>query len=166
MAPLSTSAAPPCCGALLKAWPALPPWNTWRRCGRRSTQPARNVPWASTRWPFPQCVAKTHLTRSSPGSTSSAVTCTATTTGATTARRGRAGRAASGSVPCAEPKGRTWRCGWAARRAFTWTRPRPLTPLTPAVTFVRRRLRPSGVRSRFLTAHTPSTPPAPSAPSS
>uniref|UniRef100_A0A669D793 Pellino E3 ubiquitin protein ligase 1 n=1 Tax=Oreochromis niloticus TaxID=8128 RepID=A0A669D793_ORENI len=115
---------------------------------------------------FPQCVAKTHLTRSSPGSTSSAATCTATTTGATTARRGRAGRAASGSVPCAEPKGRTWPCGWAARRAFTWTRPRLLTPSTPAATFVRRRLRPSGVRSRFLTAHTPSTPPALSAPSS
>lgn len=166
MVPSSTFAAQLCCGALPKACRAPPPSNTWKHCGRKSMQPARSVPWASTRWPSPPCIARTRRTRSNPGSTSSVATCTATTTGATTARRGRAGRAGIGSVPCVELKGRTCRCGWAVRRGSTSTPPHPPTPLTPVATFVQRRQRPSGVRSRCRTARTPSMLPAPSVPSS
>lgn len=159
----STFAERPCCGARLKACHAHPPSNTWRHCGKRSTQPARSVPWASTHWPSRLCIARTGRTRSSPGSTSSVATCTATTTGATTTRRGRAG---TGSVPCVEPKGPTCRCGWAASQGFTSTLPHPPTPSTPAATFAQRRRQPSGVRSHCHTAHTPSTLPALSAPNS
>lgn len=162
----STFVARLCFGGPPKASPAHPPSNIWRRCGKRSMRLVLSVPWALTRWLSPQCIARTLRTRSSPGSTSSADTYTATTTGATTVRRGRAGRAGTGSALCVEPKGRTCRCGWAAKRGFMSTRPRPLTPLTPAAMFVQRRRQPTGVRSRCRTALTPSTPPALSVPTS
>lgn len=150
----------PYCGALLKAWRARPRSSTWRPCGWRSTRLAHSVPWVLTRWPSPLCVARTRRTKSNPGYTSNAATCMATTTGATTARRGRVGRAGRGSVPCAELKGLTCHCGWAARQGFMSMPPRPLTPSTLAAMFAQTRRQPSGVRSHCPTEHTPSMQPA------
>lgn len=160
---LLTCVVPPCCGARPKDCPSLPLSNTWRPCGRSWMPGGHSVPWASTHWPSPACVARTSWMRSNHGHTCAAAMCMATMAGegAVILRSKQSVR--SGSAPCAVRGALMCHCGLAASRGSTSMRSPLPTPLSPVATFVQKKQLCTGARSRCHMAHMPSMPPAHSA---
>lgn len=152
-----TCVVPHCCGEARVAYGARLRSSSLSRCARSWMLHVLSVLWASTRWPSPAWRNVPPWTRSSHGSTWTAVTCTATTTGASAGRKIRRWGQPSASAPCAGRWALTCPCGWAARVACIWTQVPQHTLSAPVATCAQKKQRKAGARSHCPTEHTLST---------